>query len=476
MDLKFDDIIIDDKEKPFKNCKLQRERYASILESILTVGSAGCVLSLNGEWGTGKTTFVRMWEQQLKNHGFQTLYFNAWETDFVSDPIVALIGLLKTIDTKAKVEEKFKNLLTCAGKLFCKISPALIKGLLKNHVGEEVLDVITSATEGSADIFQSEIEKFQEECNSIKKFKEALADFVDSLGSDKPLVFFVDELDRCNPHFAVKVLERIKHLFTIPKIVFVLSVDKEQLCNSIRGYYGSDNINAEEYLRRFVDVEYSLPQPNYQAFIDYLYSRLDYITFVKKYAAARNESYKTYEDLIQELLKKLFETKSLTLRQMEKFMCHARLAVQTIPIQSNIDAQLIMFLLFIRQYDSDLYQRIWKKALDVQELVNKLEDILPSGLYSSTQPYDDFSSHTMVYLVAELLSAYVLRDRMITNNDELYAVSEKEDEISLNFKTQAPVSKMIEAIDWYCRKSHRRVSLDRYFEFLELLRELQGDV
>ena len=65
----------------------------------------------------------------------------------------------------------------------------------------------------------------------------------------------MDELDRCNPHYAVKVLERIKHLFCIPNIVFVLSIDKMQLANSVRGYYGSDFINAEEYLKETYNIE-----------------------------------------------------------------------------------------------------------------------------------------------------------------------------------------------------------------------------
>ena len=65
----------------------------------------------------------------------------------------------------------------------------------------------------------------------------------------------IDELDRCNPHYSVLVLERIKHIFSVPGIVFILSVDKKQFGNAIRGYYGSDLIDANEYLRRFIDLD-----------------------------------------------------------------------------------------------------------------------------------------------------------------------------------------------------------------------------
>lgn len=67
-------------------------------------------------------------------------------------------------------------------------------------------------------------------------------------------MFFIDELDRCRPTFAIELLERIKHLFDIQNIVFVLSIDKEQLEASTAAAYGSA-INAPEYLRRFIDLE-----------------------------------------------------------------------------------------------------------------------------------------------------------------------------------------------------------------------------
>ena len=85
MQLKIDDIEIP-KSNPFQNCELGRKPYADILESLVCNGKGGCVMSLDGAWGTGKTTFVKMWQQQLNNHEFKTIYFNAWEHDYMTDP------------------------------------------------------------------------------------------------------------------------------------------------------------------------------------------------------------------------------------------------------------------------------------------------------------------------------------------------------------------------------------------------------
>ena len=47
-------------DNPFANCKLEREPFAQILTSVIDCAEGGFTLALNGSWGTGKTTFVRM--------------------------------------------------------------------------------------------------------------------------------------------------------------------------------------------------------------------------------------------------------------------------------------------------------------------------------------------------------------------------------------------------------------------------------
>jgi len=93
MNIKHSEISIDNEEKnPFAYCKLGREKYAKVLTEIIEIYHTGFVLAINNKWGTGKTMFIKMWEQDLKNQSFQTIYFNAWENDFEDNPLVALMG------------------------------------------------------------------------------------------------------------------------------------------------------------------------------------------------------------------------------------------------------------------------------------------------------------------------------------------------------------------------------------------------
>src|SRR5690349_14588264 len=109
MRAKHNDIDIDIQD-PFKNCKLGRKQYADVLTSIISTYAEGFVLAINNEWGTGKTTFVRMWQQQLKNGGFATLYFNAWENDFGTNPLTALISELQPL-VKKETTKTFKTIV-----------------------------------------------------------------------------------------------------------------------------------------------------------------------------------------------------------------------------------------------------------------------------------------------------------------------------------------------------------------------------
>lgn len=103
-----------------------------------------------------------------------------------------------------------------------------------------------------------------QESELFDKFRNELTDGMRLLRNDDTvqqlknitgpsLVIFVDELDRCRPTFAVQLLERIKHLFDILGIAFVLPLDLGQIVASIQTVYGS-KIHAADFSRRFFNL------------------------------------------------------------------------------------------------------------------------------------------------------------------------------------------------------------------------------
>ena len=81
------------------------------------------------------------------------------------------------------------------------------------------------------------------------------------------MVVFIDELDRCKPDYAIRLLERIKHYFGNERITFVFSLNMDELQHTIRKFYGND-FDACRYLERFFDFRIELPKPDMRRFYD----------------------------------------------------------------------------------------------------------------------------------------------------------------------------------------------------------------
>jgi len=361
-----------DKGNPFKNCKLGREKYAQVLTSIVQNYSDGFVLAINNEWGTGKTTFIKMWEQHLKNEKFTTLHFNAWKTDFSSNPFIALISQLGMLK-KSKVDKVYKGFLEKSVIFIKKLGPGLLKGLAKKHIDDsELLNLIKVGAEITADDLEKRMKKQLEVESDIDDFRTALKNLVGKASSDKPIVFIIDELDRCRPDYAVAVLEQIKHFFAIDGIVFVLAIDKEQLGHAVRGVYGSDKINADEYLRRFIDLEYSIPDPEYKDYCAYLYDYFKFDEFLASEKRMVSELSKEKNHFIN-FASSFFSKNKLTLRLLEKIFFRARIAMNLFKESEYTFPGVYIYLLYLKFSEEDFYKNIIDKKLTINELAAKIE-------------------------------------------------------------------------------------------------------
>lgn len=398
-------------EAPFEKCALGRQKYAELLTEIVSNTDQG-VISLNGSWGTGKTTFVRMWEVFLRNKGFKTLYFNVWDNDYTIDPMVSLMSQLVKLFKHEKYKKSVRSVLSQFGKIIVNVSKPVGKGLIKKLSGVDLDDVTDGLSEASevavdevANLGEKLLERISKEQEDIEAFKNALETIVKSSANEsenqKPIICFIDELDRCNPHYSVLVLERIKHIFSIPGIVFVLSVDKKQFGNAIRGYYGSDLIDANEYLRRFIDLDLNLPPISSEQFFDYLYKSFD----IKSIFSKRNdrdirgehENFKIVGEL-------LLDRSSITLRQAEKMMGHIQLVLSSISSNQYFTASVITILIYLRFVNNDFYEKILNRQFSPQELINELEDQFKN--FFSAKRYNETPVRVFVYSLAEIVSMY----------------------------------------------------------------------
>lgn len=268
-------------DDPFANDALGRKQAVDSVKNLLYAVDGPFVVALNSPWGTGKTTFVRMLRKSLGKEDFRSLYFDAWKNDFATDPLVAFIGeLKKLVDASGSPNPSTSNALETARKyatVFAKRAVPVAGKLATAGLLDLSEDYESALADLVGDSLSDAVDAYVAEQDLMSGFRETIQTLVNEIlknASHEKVIIFVDELDRCRPTYAVELLERIKHFFDVENVVFVLSLDKTQLAVSLGAVYGA-GIDTEEYLRRFIDLEFTLPTPSAKAFTANLFARFD---------------------------------------------------------------------------------------------------------------------------------------------------------------------------------------------------------
>ena len=280
----------------------------------------------------------------------------------------------------------------------------LCNDLIKSKLGINITEIIEIFKEitNKENLINKEIEEYRNKRKAIEEFKEELSKYIRDIRkhnenhNENPLIFIIDELDRCRPSYAIELLECIKHLFSIEEIIFVLSIDKQQLLSSVRGFYGSDTINAEEYLRKFIDIEYSLPSViNYKADKGISFEKS---LFDKYFGNFKNIP---YINIAIADISNFFSNSKLTARQKEKIFISVRIAINTLNDKNRIEKFLIPFFIlnFLKLQHIDFFNEIANLTLDPQVLVDKFDDLFFS-LFNEPTTY-------LLGLIAPIIKLYI---------------------------------------------------------------------
>lgn len=261
--------------KTYKEDTIGRNADLFSFTTILDTIDEGCSIALDGNWGSGKTFFAKQVKMVLDVHNAHIssetdeykseivavrnrhygklvpelqpqvcVYYDAWENDNDDDPILSLVY---TILNSVETDFSFKS--TDCVKVGASIMEFFTgrnwEQLIVNLKGESPLDSL----------------------KEHKELEKLVGEFLETLLSEKGnrLVVLIDELDRCKPSYAVRMLERVKHYFDHENITFVFSVNTNELQHTIRKYYGND-FDGSRYLDRFFDLRVMLPPPDLKKF------------------------------------------------------------------------------------------------------------------------------------------------------------------------------------------------------------------
>ena len=231
-------------------------------------------IAINGEWGSGKTFFIKqvkllldaanphsqMSDELRKScikivdpqisvpESYTTVYYDAWINDNQEDPILSLVYATIISKQSEFVPEKNRSLSNAAAAIATAISGRDVSTLLQQIKGSDKFENLRSSDEIH---------------NLVKEFINQLI-----YEHGNRLVFFIDELDRCKPDYAIRFLERIKHYFDDDRITFVFAVSLSQLQWTVKSYYGSE-FNSTRYLDKFFDFRISLRSIDHESFFSH---------------------------------------------------------------------------------------------------------------------------------------------------------------------------------------------------------------
>ena len=248
------------------------EDVLRFVELLSNMEDACYSIALNGEWGSGKTFFVKQVQLILDAQNLQSsiseetrteikgivqnqpsvpdsytsVYYDAWANDNHEDPLLSLIYEVIHSGQSSYTPERERNLCTAISNIADLLTGRNVSDVLNDLRGKDKLGDI------------------QKEVNLKELVREFINNLIEEHGNR--LIIFVDELDRCKPDYAIRFLERIKHYFDDDRVTFVFSVSLSQLQWTVKSYYGTE-FNATRYLDKFFDIQLTLPRVNYNVFL-----------------------------------------------------------------------------------------------------------------------------------------------------------------------------------------------------------------
>ena len=340
-------------QDPFANDLLGRKPFVEALTEALKGVSGPAVFSIDGSWGTGKTTFVRMLAQHLDNQGFTVVAINAWQTDHGRDPLAVLVSQFVQ-DLKPRSEARAR-----LSEAFAAVRRSRLIPLLSQLAGQEALGAVLEQFAARV------VDGTQALC--VTTFRESVKNLVTQASCR--VVVLVDELDRCRPTYAIEMLEVIKHLFDVDDLLFVVACNRAQLDVSVTALYGPP-VDKEGYFGRIFDIELALPVGTKEQHM---------ATRVRELGLAES-------DMPARMLVAFLTASPMSARTCERALLHYDLVSKSLPSdQSGGWWWALIAAILLRHLDPEAYRQFNLGMVDDGGVVEQLFDHEWAGPLRNTQ-------------------------------------------------------------------------------------------
>ena len=415
-------LDLKDKEENIKlvleNDYIDRNRYLNGLINILNGLEESKIIALDGDWGSGKTFFLKSLKYLMENEitkinnidnvlleklkqEYMVFYYNAWENDDASSAMLSLIYKL--------VNDSLKE-----SNLEIAVDATI------NTMARTLNTIIKFITNGSVDIKNDVFgeqwtnKKITDEIETSEEIKETFKELITEIlsGNKNKMLVIIDEIDRCKPTFAIDLLENIKHFYDDDRVVFIVGTNNKQLGASVCKVYG-EKYDGYSYLDKFFDINLELPNNYLEKFI----------SATKENQSFRNYPYNNFEEIAK--------YKKLTMREYNRYLKSMIFLKDYFNKETDFgDKHITMFIkhiimplsLCMRIKEKEKYYKLISGDLfgEIEDLIKKVELFYITG----KEIVDLYDRNLFMELKKKELKSEELEERyleiIIKINNEIY--------------------------------------------------------
>lgn len=248
-----------------------------------------CSIGIFGDWGSGKSSLMRMIEEKYKDQkDILVVKFNGWLFEGYEDAKTVLMG--RIVDEIINKRTLGNKALTVAARLLKKIDVIKLSGTaIKYGLSFAALGPAGLAAVSGVDLLNKlkevDYEKYLKERqekkdepeenlrSNIQEFHANFDELIKETNIDK-IIVFIDDLDRCSPDTIIGTLEAIKLFLFTKNTAFVIGADERLIKYAVRRRFpeipGDNTEVGRDYLEKLIQFPIRIPPLNTAELINYV--------------------------------------------------------------------------------------------------------------------------------------------------------------------------------------------------------------
>ncbi len=219
-------------------------------------------ISLNGAWGSGKTSLINLIKNEIEN-------IRDYDDEISSFPVIVDFSPWNCLDENGIINQFFNSFKS-------NFTIEKIKSFLTNSKTQLALKLLQNIPYlGKVFRFLNNnlnvyLKEFLEKEKDLLQTKNEIIKKLENI--DFTFIVFIDDIDRLNNKEVRLLMQLVKAVCDFPKVVYILSFDKEIVANALSNEQTSD---GGKYLEKIIQLSIDIPDISQEDLQKYLFNRLD---------------------------------------------------------------------------------------------------------------------------------------------------------------------------------------------------------